>query len=155
MITRLRRLTGYPKEDFDTRRRKWSELILEEDLPGAKTQIHEALKTVPAPMRGNTASAKSPERLSGCRFRARSFTMPTGKIDYISGVIFDITERKRAEEALHKYEFIANTAKDCMTLIDRNYIYEAANAAYCQAHGKTREEVVGTGRGQHLGARYL
>jgi PAS domain S-box-containing protein len=57
---------------------------------------------------------------------------------------FDITERKRMEEALLKYEFIANTSKDCMTLINRNYIYEAANAAFCQAHGKTREKVVGT-----------
>jgi PAS domain S-box-containing protein len=56
----------------------------------------------------------------------------------------DITERKQAEEALLKFEFIANTAKDCMTLIDRNYVYEAANAAYCQAHGKAWEEVVGT-----------
>jgi PAS domain S-box-containing protein len=56
----------------------------------------------------------------------------------------DITERKLAEAALLKYEFIANTAKDYMTLSNRNYIYEAANAAYCQAHGKTREEVVGT-----------
>jgi two-component system cell cycle sensor histidine kinase/response regulator CckA len=63
----------------------------------------------------------------------------------------DITDRKAAEEALVKYEFIANTAKDCMTLIDRNYVYEAANAAYCQAHGKTLEEVVGSSVAQVWG----
>ena len=64
--------------------------------------------------------------------------------EYFATVFDDITERKRAEEALLKYEFIANTAKDCMTLINRNYMYEAANAVFCKAHGKTREEMVGT-----------
>ncbi len=59
-------------------------------------------------------------------------------------MLTDITARKQAEAALLKYEFIANAANDYMTLVNRNYIYEAANAAFCQAHGKTREEVVGT-----------
>jgi PAS domain S-box-containing protein len=71
--------------------------------------------------------------------------------DLLFSIIHDVTGRKQAEEALLKYEFIANTAKDCMTLIDRNYRYEAANAAYCQAHGKTREEVVGTSVAQVWG----
>ncbi len=62
----------------------------------------------------------------------------------VLSIVRDITERKRVEETLLKYEFIANTANDCMTLINRNYIYEAANAVFCKAHGKTREEVVGT-----------
>jgi PAS domain S-box-containing protein len=60
------------------------------------------------------------------------------------GVVVDISVRKKAEAALLKYEFIVNTANDYMTLINRNYIYEAANAVFCKAHGKTREEVVGT-----------
>ncbi len=56
----------------------------------------------------------------------------------------DVTARVQAEEALLKYKFIADSARDCMTLIDRNYVYEGANAAYCQAHGKARTEIVGT-----------
>jgi two-component system cell cycle sensor histidine kinase/response regulator CckA len=34
--------------------------------------------------------------------------------------------------------------RDCMTLIDRNYVYKAVDAAFCRAHGKAWEEVVGT-----------
>ncbi|MHB8068531.1 MAG: PAS domain S-box protein [Desulfobaccales bacterium] len=59
------------------------------------------------------------------------------------GIHRDITQRKQTAEAVLKYEFIANAARDSMTLIDRNYVYEAANAAFCEAQGKTREEVVG------------
>ena len=48
-----------------------------------------------------------------------------------------------AEETLRRYEFIVNTSKDWNTLINRNYIYEAANKAFCSAHGKELEEVIG------------
>ena len=51
--------------------------------------------------------------------------------------------RKNSEEMYKKYEFIANTAKELMTLINRNYIYEAANEPYCKAHNKVREKIIG------------
>jgi|GEM_PF-421717 PAS domain S-box-containing protein len=140
---KIETLTGYPKEDFDTRRLKWSDLILAEDLPQAKGKFLEGLKATGTYEREYRIRKKSGE-IIWVQVQGRIFLDANGRIDYISGVIFDITGRKKAEEALLKYEFIANTAKDCMTLIDPNYHYEAANAAYCQAHGKTREEVVGT-----------
>ncbi len=40
----------------------------------------------------------------------------------------------------HKYEFIANTAEEFMTLINRDYVYEFVNEAYCKAHGKRRTD---------------
>ncbi|MBE7439035.1 MAG: EAL domain-containing protein [Spirochaetales bacterium] len=62
----------------------------------------------------------------------------------------DITDRKQAEKALieraeqlRKYEFIVNTSLEYMTLIDRNYRYEAVNQAYCNAHKKNREDIIG------------
>jgi len=41
-----------------------------------------------------------------------------------------------------KYEFIVNTSRDFLTLIDTNYKYIAVNDAYCGAHNLTREEIV-------------
>jgi PAS domain S-box-containing protein len=139
---KIEKLTGYPKEDFDTRRRKWSDLILPEDLPQVKGKFLEGLKSAGTYEREYRIRKKSGE-IIWVQVQGRIFLDATGMIDHISGVISDVTARKTAAEALLKYEFIANTAKDCMTLIDRHYVYEAANAAYCQAHGKTREEVVG------------
>jgi putative nucleotidyltransferase with HDIG domain len=47
------------------------------------------------------------------------------------------------EEMWRRYEFIANTAKDFLTLINADYVYEAANRAYCSAHSKHPDEIVG------------
>lgn len=59
----------------------------------------------------------------------------------ISGM--DITDRTQSDEARMKYEFAVNASKDLMTLIRSDQVYEAANEAYCQAHRKAREEIVG------------
>ncbi len=58
-------------------------------------------------------------------------------------ILRDITDRKRVEDALRKYEFIANTTGSLMTLVDREYRYVAANNAYCVAQGKDRSELIG------------
>jgi two-component system cell cycle sensor histidine kinase/response regulator CckA len=50
----------------------------------------------------------------------------------------------KTEETLRRYEFIVNTSKDWNTLINRNYVYEAANKAFCRAHGKELDEIIGT-----------
>lgn len=47
------------------------------------------------------------------------------------------------EEMWRRYEFIANTSHDFMTLINADYVYEAANRAYCAAHCKRPDEIVG------------
>ncbi|HUS91357.1 MAG TPA: sigma 54-interacting transcriptional regulator [Phycisphaerae bacterium] len=54
-------------------------------------------------------------------------------------------ERELAEaaEARARYEFIVNTSRDFMSLVDSDYTYQAVNKAYCNAMQKTREEVIG------------
>ncbi|KPA10542.1 PAS/PAC sensor hybrid histidine kinase [Candidatus Magnetomorum sp. HK-1] len=55
----------------------------------------------------------------------------------------DMSERKKLEDTWRKFEFIANSSREFMTLIDRNYRYEAINESYCQAHGMPREKIIG------------
>ncbi|MGB2957779.1 MAG: PAS domain S-box protein [Bacteroidota bacterium] len=67
----------------------------------------------------------------------------TGEIREIIVVTREISDRKWAEDVLARYEFIANASQELMTLINRNYVYEAANDAYCEAHVKTRSQIIG------------
>ena len=62
--------------------------------------------------------------------------------NYKSKLEKETAERKAAEELRSKYAFIINTSKNFMSLINRNYIYQAANDASCRAHKKTREEII-------------
>lgn len=59
------------------------------------------------------------------------------------GIGRDVTERNRVKEVWRQYEFIANASKDLMTLINRDYVYEAVNEAYARAHRLKREDVAG------------
>lgn len=63
--------------------------------------------------------------------------------DVLLAIAHDVSERKKIESICRRYEFLINTPKDLMTLINKDYVYEAANAAFCKAHNKQSREVVG------------
>jgi PAS domain S-box-containing protein len=90
-------LTGYRKEEFDSRSLKWSDVILEGDLQGAKNVLIQAL-------RGNKSYVREyrvREKKGGILWVQESGQIicgPDGEIDYITGVFYDITERKVSEE---------------------------------------------------------
>jgi PAS domain S-box-containing protein len=50
---------------------------------------------------------------------------------------------EKEKETWRKTQFIANAADQLLTMIDRNYIYESVNEAYCRARGQRRDNVVG------------
>ncbi len=66
-----------------------------------------------------------------------------GQIQWIDGVIADITVRRELNETLHRYEFITNSVKDMMSLINKQYIYEAVNDEFCHSLHKNRAEIIG------------
>ncbi|MEM7772449.1 MAG: PAS domain S-box protein [Cyanobacteria bacterium P01_A01_bin.37] len=59
------------------------------------------------------------------------------------GIDRDITERKRDEATLQKYERIVSATQDSISLIDRNYIYQIVNQTYLDRMAQKVEEVVG------------
>ena len=55
-----------------------------------------------------------------------------------------VNQSLASELAMRKrYEFIANASKDLLSLIDRNYLYQAVNDAYCLAQNISRNQIVG------------
>ncbi|MCB1714460.1 MAG: EAL domain-containing protein [Candidatus Competibacteraceae bacterium] len=57
--------------------------------------------------------------------------------------VIDITQRKRALQALRLYEKIVSSTSDLMAFVDRHYCYQAVNDAYLAAYGKDRAALVG------------
>ncbi len=48
-------------------------------------------------------------------------------------IVRDLTERKRAEEALTVYQHMVGSVRDQMVFIDRDYVFRAVNAAYLES----------------------
>ncbi|MBI5550308.1 MAG: PAS domain-containing protein [Desulfobacterales bacterium] len=74
-----------------------------------------------------------------------------GEVIGVLGIFWDITDKKRIEDELRKYERIVATSKDLMAMVGADYVYEAINEAYVTFHGKPREEIVGHAMAELLG----
>lgn len=66
--------------------------------------------------------------------------------------LFDITERKLAEEILQQYKRIISNTTDGIAMMNRHYIYQIANQSYLNWCNKSESEVVGNSVRNILGA---
>jgi PAS domain S-box-containing protein len=117
-------LTGYSREDFLSRRVKWCDLIPAEDLDYAAKVFIEALKTDKSYVREHRLRKKDGE-IIWVQCRGQIFLNDQGKVDYISGVSFDVTQRRQAEEAVREGErFLADifaSIQDGINIMDTDY----------------------------------
>jgi PAS domain S-box-containing protein len=66
-----------------------------------------------------------------------------GQVVGSSGIACDITERKRAQERLLEYEQVVEVLGDRIIVVDREYRYVIANAAFLNYRGFEKEQVIG------------
>lgn len=96
-------ITGYPREWFDSRRLKWLDLVLPEDLEDAKENLIKALKGDKAYVREYRIRSND-GKVIWIQERSHIVLTTDGQIDQISGVFFDITARKEMEAMLRASE---------------------------------------------------
>ena len=94
-------LTGYNKDEFNSKKIKWSDLILKKDLVTARQSFLKALKSDKAYVREYRIRTKNGD-IHWIQDRGQIICNQNGEIEYVSGVFFDINESKRTEEALLK-----------------------------------------------------
>ena len=66
----------------------------------------------------------------------------SGQIVGLRGTVQDITERKRAEEVLREYEEVVEVIEDRIMVVDREYRYVIANAAFLNYRGFAKEQII-------------
>ncbi len=111
-------VVGYEKEAFNSGHRKWTDLIHQEDLEPAKAILRHALTTNGFYVREYRVRHRD-DRLIWIQERSQVVLNQQGKIDYISGVFFDITDRRQTENALRSSkEELTSTVQ---ALEKRNY----------------------------------
>ena len=80
---------------------KWRDLILPEDLKGAQQVFLQALKSTKSYVREYRIRHKD-GRIIWIQARGQILCDLQGKVEYVYGVFFDITEQREAEEALRR-----------------------------------------------------
>lgn len=104
-------MTGYPKDEFDSRRLRWTDLIFPEDRPAARTAIVAALRSTNQYTREYRILTRAGKPL-WIHERSRIVRGADGGIERISGLFFDISEQKKVQEEL------ADTEKELKILVE-------------------------------------
>jgi PAS domain S-box-containing protein len=103
MDEKIKLLTGFSMEEFNSRNKKWSDIVLDADLEVAQRAFVEALKTDKSFVREYRIETKVGEIL-WIQDRGQIICDEKGNIDYVSGVFFDVTQRKQLEIAIVQRE---------------------------------------------------
>jgi PAS domain S-box-containing protein len=139
-------LTGHSMKEFNSGRMKWSDLVVEEDIAGARETFIKALKTDKSYVREYKIKAKSKDIL-WIQERANIVCDDKGEIGYISGVFFDITERKIAEETLRANEErlrrLLEASPDPIAVYDMEGRAHYVNPAFVETFGWSSQELLG------------
>ncbi|MFA6216373.1 MAG: ATP-binding protein [Candidatus Omnitrophota bacterium] len=96
---KIEKISGYAKDDFNSRRLKWSDIIVTDDLEPAKEIFAESLKTNKLYIREYRIKTKDAV-IVWLQESSQIVCNKHGEIEFIIGAFLNITERKKAEEAL-------------------------------------------------------
>ena len=100
---KIEELTGYKKEEFDSRRLKWLDLMVQEDVPAAKNVIKRARQVGGAYYREFRIRTRD-DRILWIQDRGQMIYNAKGGVEFFSGVFFDATESQRSKMALQESE---------------------------------------------------
>jgi PAS domain S-box-containing protein len=127
---KIEALTGYPRRDFESRQRKWIDLVFSEDFETVKQTFVQALKTNKSYVREYRIRDRN-DNLLWIQERSQIVCDKSGKVQYISGIFFDITSQKQTEEALQEGErflsSIFGSILDGISVIDLNFTIVQVN----------------------------
>jgi PAS domain S-box-containing protein len=90
---KIKVLTDYDAVEFNSKKIKWSDIIVKEDVKAAKIFFSQSLKAEKSYVREYRIKSKAGE-IHWVKERGQIVCDNRGEIEYINGVFFDITERK-------------------------------------------------------------
>ncbi|MFP3868839.1 MAG: response regulator [Desulfobacteraceae bacterium] len=141
-------LTGHSKEEFDSRRLKWLDLVLTEDVELMRQALIAALKADRSYIREYRIRHKS-NKILWVQEASQIICNPQGDIDFIYGAFIDITERKQAEAALRQsqqhFQDIIDFLPDATLVIDQEGKVLAWNRAIEAMTGVRAQDILGKG----------
>ena len=100
---KIKILTGYDTDEFNSNRMKWIDIIIEEDIENIRNSFIQALRTDKSYVREYRIRSKTGD-IFWIQERGHIVCDSKGEIEYVSGIFFDITERRQVEKKLKESE---------------------------------------------------
>lgn len=143
---RIEAMLGYQKDDFDSRHLKWSDLIVEEDIPSVKITFIQALKGKKSYVRKYRVKNKK-GGITWIQERGQIIYKKDGQIDFISGIFFDITEYRETKKAIgqlrQRIDMILDSAWEGIFGLDVNGNHTFVNPSAARILGYEVAELIG------------
>ena len=144
---KVEELTGHPKIAFDSRELRWTDLLIPADREHFQETFLRGWRGSRSFIREYRIRRKDGETI-WIQDRGQIFCTPNGWVDYISGVFFDITARRQAEEALHVASAYARSLIEAsldplVTISPAGKIMDV-NEATEKVTGVARPDLIGT-----------
>src|SRR6266481_1983919 len=139
-------LTGYPADEFTSRRLNYAEIMLPEDRPPTREAVFTALRE----RRMYEVEHRIRHKDGSIRWiwaRGHGVFAPDGSLRFIEGLNLDMTSRKQAEEALReseeRFRGTFENAAVGITHLDPTGHFLRVNERSCAIVGYSREELLG------------
>src|SRR5579871_1753742 len=138
-------LTGYPADEFTSRRLNYADIMLPEDRPATREAVFIALRE----RRMYEAEHRIRHKDGSVRWiwaRGHGVFAPDGSLRFIEGLNLDMTRQKQAEEALRaserRFRVFVDHAADAFFMTDEQGRVLDVNNRACEARGYSREELL-------------
>jgi PAS domain S-box-containing protein len=135
---KIEEITGYSMEEFNTRKKTWMDLILSEDIDQAKKLLLEAREGDGSYVTEHRIRKKNGE-VRWVQAMNRIIYDSKSKIDHISGVFFDITDRKSLEEERDR---LFNMSMDMLCVAGFDGFFKQINPAWSKTLGWPETELL-------------
>ena len=139
-------LTGYPADEFTSRRLNYADIMLPEDRPATREAVFTALRE----RRMYEAEHRIRHKDGSVRWiwgAGHGVFAPDGSLRFIEGLNLDMTRQKQAEEALRaserRFRVFVDHAADAFFLTDEKGRVLDVNRRACESLGYTRDELIG------------
>jgi PAS domain S-box-containing protein len=142
----VERLTGYSAEDFMQGFVTWQSVVHPDDLPAVKTAFRKAVGEIKRVLR---VEYRIVHREGDCRWledRRQLIYDPNGSLEYVDGLLLDITDVKRAAEELQatneRLQTLVGASPLAIMALDKEGHVTLWNPAAEVTFGLTEEEAI-------------
>ena len=142
MGANIEKIIGHSSEEFTSGKKLWHEIVHPEDQDMLKRRVLEAVRTRERVLRLEYRLLHRDGSVRWVADRRQMIYGEDGKLQWVDGLILDITDRKRSDIALRLTQFTVDRGSEATYWLRRDGSIIYVNDRVCEALGYSREELL-------------